>query len=145
MVIQAKPVIANQFWILRQGDEKVGNIEATHEGFQVKINNQVRHFKTMRMVKANMGINFEPITKSHAPKETAVYGFDTGCRAYNAMYEVKRHLPLFTKTRKSKSWYAAGWYAVKQNNTWRVQHNPKLITLQRYPYRGPFHNAKDAQ
>ena len=144
-MILAKPVIANQYWILRDGDEKVGNIEATTDGFQVRLNDTIQTFKTIRMVKNRIGIDFEPITKSPAPKETSVYGFDTGCRAYNAMYEVKRHLPLFTKTKKSKSWFAAGWYAVKQNNTWRVMRNPKLISLQRYPYRGPFHTAEDAE
>lgn len=145
MVIQAKPVIANQYWILRKDDEKIGNIEATTDGYQVRINDQVQTFKTIRMVKNRIGIDFETITKSPAPKETAVYGFDTGCRAYNVMYQVTTHLPLFTKTKKSKSWYAAGWYAVKQNNQWRVQRNPKLITLKRYTYRGPYHTAEDAR
>lgn len=144
-MIQAKPIIANQFWILRDGDEKVGNIEATTDGYQVKINNIVQTFKTIRMVKNRIGIDFESITKSPAPRATSVYGFDTGCRAYNAMYEVKRHLPLFTKTKKSKSWFAAGWYSIKQNNQWRSVRNPKLIALQRYPYRGPFHRAEDAE
>ena len=97
------------------------------------------------MVKSRVGIDFESITTSRAPKDTSVYGFDTGCRSYNAMYEVKQHLPLFTKTKKSKSWHAAGWYAVRQNNTWYVQQNPKLITLQRYEYRGPFHSEEDAK
>ena len=74
-----------------------------------------------------------------------MHGFDTGCAAYNGIYEVRRQLPLFTKTRKSKSWYAAGWYRVMQNRTWQVIRNPKLITLQRYPYHGPFHTDKEAQ
>lgn len=145
MIILAKPVIENQFWILRKGEEKIGNIEATNDGFEVKINDQVQKFKTIRMVKSRVGIDFESITTSRAPKDTSVYGFDTGCRSYNAMYEVKQHLPLFTKTKKSKSWHAAGWYAVRQNNTWYVQQNPKLITLQRYEYRGPFHSEEDAK
>ena len=40
MIILAKPVIENQFWILRKGEEKIGNIEATSDGFEVKINDR---------------------------------------------------------------------------------------------------------
>lgn len=145
MVIQAKPVVANQYWILRKGEEKVGNIEATNEGYQVKINDQIQHFKSIRLVKSRIGIDFESITKSRAPKETTVYGFDAGCKVYNAVYEVKRHLPLFTKTKKSKSWFAAGWYRVEQNKQWKIIKNPKLITLQRYIFHGPFHTREAAE
>lgn len=144
MVIQAKPVIDNQYWILRNNERKVGNIEATTDGYQVKINDQVQHFKSIRMVKNRIGIDFEPIAKSKTTKETSVYGFDAGCRVYNAVYEVKKHLPLFTKTKKSKSWFAAGWYRVQQNGQWKVLKNPKLITLQRYPFNGPFHTQESA-
>lgn len=144
MVIQAKPVVDNQYWILRNDEKKVGNIEATTDGYQVKINDQVQHFKSIRMVKNRIGIDFESITKSKVTKETSVYGFDAGCRVYNAVYEVKKHLPLFTKTKKSKSWFAAGWYRVEQNKQWKVIRNPKLITLQRYPFIGPFHTRESA-
>lgn len=68
MTILAKPIVANQFWILCQDEEKIGNIEATNEGFQVKINNQVQHFKTMRMVRNKINISFEPITKKSCTK-----------------------------------------------------------------------------
>jgi len=53
-------------------------------------------------------------------------------------------VPLFTKQAKSKSWFAAGWYAVRQHRSWRVVRNPKLIVLQRYQYNGPFHNKEQA-
>ena len=52
-------------------------------------------------------------------------------------------LPLYTKNRKSKSWFAAGWYSVKRGRKWRVVQDPKLIALQRYPYQGPFHNKDE--
>jgi len=74
-----------------------------------------------------------------------VHGYATGCRAYNPMWDVKHRLPLFTKEKKSKSWFAAGWYAVRQHRSWKVVRNPKLIVLERYQYQGPFHTAELAQ
>ena len=146
MVILAKPVKANQYWILRQGDEKVGNIEATGDGFTVKIRDNTQKFKTINMVKQRVGIDFETTRKktSESPKNE-VYGYPAGCRVYNPMFEVRQHLPLFTKNKKSKSWCAAGWYRIYLNRTWQVFQSPKLITLQRYKYQGPFMTQEEAQ
>jgi hypothetical protein len=134
-MIIAKPVVPDRFWILKQNDEKVGNIQATANGYTVKILDQVEIYKSVRTIKQRVGIDFEPAVKTNKKPQNQVHG----------IYEVRRQLPLFTKTRKSKSWYAAGWYKVMQNRTWRVVRNPKLITLQRYPYHGPFHSEQEAQ
>ena len=73
-----------------------------------------------------------------------VHGYETGCKAHNGMWNVQMKLPLFTKQAKSKSWFAAGWYNVKQHKTWKPVRNPKLIVLERYPYQGPFHTKEEA-
>ena len=138
MTIIAKPVIKNQFWILRDENEKIGNIEATIDGFKVKINNDVQKFKTINMVKQRTGINFESPTAKKTVVLDHVHGYPAGCKAYNPLYEIKLQLPLFTKTKKSKSWYASGYYRVKQGKRWEIVQSPKLITLKRYPYFGPF-------
>jgi hypothetical protein len=147
MTIIAKPVRKNQYWILRQGDKKVGNIEATDSGFTVKINNAIQMYKTINMVKQRAGIDFVSPAKvtTGSTKETTVYGYPAGCRIYNPIYEVKHHLPLFTKTKKSKSWFAAGWYSVCQGKKWQSMQSPKLITLQRYKYRGPYKTKEEAE
>ena len=143
-MIIAKPVVANQYWILQEGDHKVGNIQAGPEGYIVTLQNQVINYKTIPMVRRAVGIEFTPPEKKSRPVTDAVHGFPTGCRAHNGMWDVKKKLPLFTKLAKSKSWYAAGWYQVKQHRNWKVVHNPKLILLERYPYRGPFMSKEQA-
>lgn len=145
MTLIAKPVIANQYWILKQNDQKVGNIQASADGYVVKIQNEVSSYKTIPMVRRKTNIEFEPAEKISKPVTNQVHGFSTGCRAYNGMWNVQMKLPLFTKTTKSKSWFAAGWYLVKQHKNWRVSHNPKLIVLERYPYQGPFHSEEQAR
>ena len=72
-------------------------------------------------------------------------GYPSGSRVYNPVWDVQQGLPLFTKKRKSKSWFAAGWYQVRQRKTWAVTQSPKLITLERYDYQGPFYTQEEAK
>lgn len=145
MTIIAKPVVDKKFWILQQGDEKVGNIEATGAGFQVTINNQVQQFKTIRMAAQRANIHFESQIKPSKPDANSVHGYSASGRVHNPVWDVQRQLPLYTKTRKSKSWFAAGWYQLRRGRNWRVVQDPKLIALERYPYAGPFHTQEQAR
>lgn len=143
-MIIAKPVVPNQYWILKRDDAKIGNIQAGPNGFTVKILDHVDSFKTIPMVRKKINIEFEAPEKTSKPEAGQVHGYPTGCRTHNAMWDVKHRLPLFTKTAKSKSWFAAGWYRVKQHRNWKVMHNPKLILLERYAYQGPFYTKEKA-
>jgi hypothetical protein len=147
MTLIAKPVIDKQFWILQDGNEKVGNIEACAGGYQVKIHDQIAQFKTIRMAAQRVNITFEPQVQSvkHKVNVNQVHGYSTASRVHNPMWDVKMKLPIYTKTGKSKSWFAAGWYRVKKGRNWAVTQDPKLIVLQRYPYAGPFHTKPQAE
>lgn len=145
-MIVAKTVIPNQYWILRQGDIKVGNIEAGPDGFQIKINNVVQQYKSIKTLKQKVQIDFEPVEKKAAAVvDNEVNGFPTTGRPYNAIYDVKHQVPLWTREPRSKSWFAAGWYRVRTGRNWQVVQSPKLIVLQRYEYKGPFRNEAEAQ
>lgn len=144
MTLVAKPIIDKQFWILKQDNQKVGNIQASADGYHVTLRNQVVSYKTLPALKRRAKIEFEPATALRKATNDQVHGYNTGCRAYNGMWNVQMRVPLFTKQSKSKSWFAAGWYVVKQHRAWRVVHNPKLIVLERYAYQGPFYTKEDA-
>jgi hypothetical protein len=93
-------------------------------------------------------IQFEQVPKIKTKKQTTVtqvHGYQTAGRAHNAMWDLVHKLPVYTKTTKSKSWFAAGWYRVKKGRTWSVVQDPKLILLQRYNYSGPYHTQEQAQ
>jgi hypothetical protein len=142
-MIEAKPVIPNRYWILKQDNRKVGQIEADDSGVTVKIQNRVAGYKTIRMASREANIEFTKLS-SAKPVANQVHGFEVTGRVYNPVWDVKHRLPLFTRDTKSKSWYAAGWYMVKQHRAWKAVQNPKLITLQRYQYQGPFHSKEQA-
>jgi hypothetical protein len=139
-MILAKPVIANKYWILKENDQKIGVVEAGADGFTVRMYNDQQQFKTVKTIKNKTRIIFEePPAKKKVNKEHAVNGFATSTTPYNAIYDVQRRLPIFTKKKKSKSWFAAGHYQIEINGRWESQFCPKLILLQRYDYRGPAH------
>lgn len=145
MTLIAKPVIEKQFWILQDGNEKVGNIEACAGGYQVKLHNQVAQFKTIRMAAQRVNIEFESsATTINKATKNLVHGYPAAGRVHNPLWDVKMKLPIYTKTAKSKSWFAAGWYRVKKGRAWAVAQDPKLIVLQRYAYAGPFYTAQEA-
>jgi hypothetical protein len=146
MTLVAKPVIDKQFWILQDGDRKVGNIEACAGGYQVKIQNQTEQFRTIRMAAQRIDIQFESVNTitNNKSDKNLVHGYPASGRIHNPMWDIKMKLPVYTKTSKSKSWFAAGWYQVKKGRSWAVIQDPKLIVLQRYVYAGPFYNQEQA-
>jgi hypothetical protein len=140
MTLIAKPVVDKQYWILQDGTQKVGNVEACAGGYQVKIRNQISQFKTIQMAARHVNIEFEPAYKAPKPvtKVDQVHGYPVSGRVYNPMWDVLKQLPVYTQTSKSKSWIAAGWYRIKRGRTWHTVLAPKLLVIQRYPYQGPF-------
>ena len=145
MTIIAKPVVDNEYWILKQDDQKVGNIQAVDDGYQVTIANKIVNYKTIPMLCRRENVEFAPAATPSPQPANQVHGFAVQGRVFNALWNVQLRLPLFTKDTKSKSWFAAGWYNVCQNKKWQAVQSPKLITLQRYKYRGPFKTKDEAQ
>ena len=146
MTLIALPVVDKQYWILKENDRKVGNVEACAGGYQVKINNQVAQYKTIRMVEQRVNVHFEPAPKKlkSITPSNLVHGYPVAGRVHNPMWDIPQRLPIYTKTTKSKSWFAAGWYRVKKGRAWQVLQSPKLIMLQRYPYHGPYQTKEEA-
>jgi hypothetical protein len=143
-MIVAKPVIDKQFWILKKDDQKVGNIQATGTGYQITIDNKVASYKTIPMLCRREHIEIEKPVETKAVPKNIVHGFEVSGKVYNPLWNVQLKLPLFTRDTKSKSWFAAGWYRVKQHRKWKIIENPKLITLERYAYQGPFKTKEEA-
>ena len=78
-------------------------------------------------------------------KNHTVHGFPVKQKPWNILWDVRHHFPIYTKTSKSKSYYCAGYYLIKFNNGWVKSNCPKYITLNRYPFKGPFKSMAQAQ
>ena len=145
-MLLAKSVVPNQYWILRDNDRKVGNIEVIPNGVQVRINDQVEVFKNIRTLKQRVRIDWQNIEKTCGPRcDNEVYGYPTDSPAHNGIFNLKYQVPLWTREPRSKSWYAAGWFRIKHGRTWHIELCPKLIMLERYHYQGPFKTREQAE
>lgn len=142
-VIHAKPIVEGKFWIVEEDDKKVGVLKVTEQKkFVFSSKDTVTVFDNKKKLFEMFGQDFfiskkkEPIVENDQTKE--IHGYPTSTTPFNPMFDVKRHLPLFTKSNKSKSVYCGGYYIIKFDKGWVKSFCPKLITIERYQYEGPF-------
>lgn len=142
MEIKAKPVIDGKFWIIENGVTRVGTLQRDESNKFILVSNKQKSvFKDVKTIENQFGKNFfitAPAKKEN--QSTEIYGYPTNCIPHNPMYDIKRKLPLFTKSDASKSVYCAGYYAIRFDKGWVRSFCPKLITIQRYDHKGPFRN-----
>jgi len=134
----AKTIIKDQYWVVTDGEKKVGNVQANGTGFEVKLNGSLSQFTNVQDIRKKTKIRFEPL-KSNRTQVTLPYPeYPTTNKTYNNIFDLKKKLHLFTKTRKSKCYHAAGWFLIEQNSFKQAVFCPKYIFIQRYDYQGPF-------
>ena len=142
----AKPVVKNQFWIVTDGKEKVGNVLADGSGFEVKLNGAKSHYKNTTAIKRKTNIEFETVQKVNTSKHDLPFKvYPTTSNVYNSILDIKRKLHLFTTEPKSKCYHAAGWFNIQQGSEKETIFCPKYIFIQRYPYEGPFKTEFEAK
>jgi len=147
MEILAKE-LSDNFWILEENGVRTGILQQTEGGLTLTIKKQKTNFQNLSQLKKQYSIRFiagssEQPAESEA--EHAVNGYPTKLFPYNAVYDVQKKLPLFTKSQKSSSYYCAGYYIIKFNNNWAKAFCPKLITLHRYQFKGPYKTQVEMQ
>lgn len=147
MTLEAKPVIKNKFWVVEDQGHQVATIQATPEGVVFVKDNHREKFSNIKVLsnKYNIHVGKNSRQNPAVTHEYNIYGFPTGHKPHNGLYDVRRRLPFFTKTAKSKSFYCAGYYAIKINDEWTEQFCPKSIVVRRYPYFGPYRSSVEAQ
>ena len=141
----AKPVVKDQFWIVTDGTEKVGNVIADGSGFEVKLNGSKAHFKNTNSIQKQTNIEFQTIKVDRTKKEVPFNEYPTTKKVFNSILDIKRKIHLFTKTQKSKCFHAAGWYILFQGEEPIISFCPKYIFIQRYEYLGPYKTEDEAK
>ena len=142
----AKPVVKNKFWVVEEQGNKIATIQAVDDGTFVYVTNERRErFPTIKNLSKQYSIVFDkPKKKATVNTGNQIYGYPTSSKPYNELYDVVRKLPVYTKLSKSKSYYCAGYYVVNYDNHWVKEYCPKLITLNRYPFCGPYRSNDEA-
>lgn len=142
----AKPVVKNKYWIVEEGGNKVATIQAIEEGGYSYVHDAVREkFPSIKLISEKYNITFLKVDKKSKDKSSSVYGYPCSTKSFNEVYDVARKLPIYTKTQNSKSFFCAGHYLIKYNQSWVYEFCPKLITVNRYEFKGPYKSKEEAQ
>lgn len=141
----AKVLVPNKIWIVEDGGHKIGTLNKEKKGFSFYVKGQKIPFPTKDSIKSQFGEDVtnevEKIIKVTATKNNDandVYEYPCSSKPHHPVYNIKKKLPIYAKSNKSKSLYCAGYYVIQFRKGWVKSFCPKLITLERYPYRGPF-------
>jgi hypothetical protein len=140
MTTIAKPLIPNKSWLLERDGLKVGTLNKERSSYSILKNGNKIAIGTVKDVKEKLGVVFFDVVKSVKSETTeyAVYDFPCGSKPFGSVYDIRKRLPIYAKSTKSKSQYCAGHYVIKFRKGWVKSFCPKLITLDRYPFHGPF-------
>ena len=146
MTLLAKSIVKNKCWIVELDGHQVGTIMTNPRGVVYSHDQTREQFASLKLLsdKYNIVVDKAP-PKRIITEANSVHGFPCEHKPNNVLWDVKHRLPIYTKGTKSKSFFCAGYYIVKFNNGWVKSYCPKLITLNRYPYAGPYDTAEEMQ
>ncbi len=139
----AKPVVKDKFWIIEQLGQRIGTLQHDELGY-ILLKGSKERFTTKQDLLRKYTIKFmtkKELTKSSVISkkvENETHGFPCKGKPHNDMMDIKRGLPLYTKTENSKSYYCAGYYVIRFEKLWSPNYCPKLITLNKYDFIGPY-------
>ncbi len=141
----AKPIVKDQLWVVTNGQEKVGNVENTGQGYCVTLGNHQCNFDSTNTINKLVAIEFQRPSAKKLTQTPPYAVWPTSSKTYNNMFDVKRRLHVYTKIRKSKCYYVAGWFKLLINNEWQTIFCPKYIFVQRYKYLGPYNTEQELE
>ena len=147
----AKILIPEREWLIRNDKEKIGSITKVKKGYLVLRQGNAIPFNDLADIKSAIGIamfeeSIKKVKKDIAgPSEWAIYDFPCKSKPFEPLYNVHKKLPLYTKRAKSKSQHCAGHYIIKFRKGWVKSFCPKLITLERYPFMGPWKTEEESK
>jgi hypothetical protein len=144
----AKPRVDNKFWLLTQNGEKVGVMNRQGSKYVIRgTTNQSAEFSSKQMLLDSYPIRFLTNTKKATDSTELVYGFPVNVKeTFDKIYDVTRKLPMFTKKTGSTCWFGSGYYVIFFKKIgWTNSFCPKVITLDKYEFRGPFKDSVEAR
>lgn len=139
-MLRAKTIMPNKFWILENSEGNRQGTISQSDVVKVVINNVEKTYDNFDKACWDLAINVENPKVEEQPTGQAedVLGYPVKCAAFNPIWDIKRKLPVFTKTEKSRTLHAAGYYIVLFDTGWVQSFCPKVSTLEANKYKGPY-------
>lgn len=139
----SKVLVPGKEWLIQNQGIKIGSVSKEKKGFSFIRKGARIKFREVAEIEHQLGIelpndSLNPKLKNINTDNLIIYEYPCSSKPFDPVFNVKKRLPLFAKSAKSKSQYCAGYYVIKFRKGWVKSFCPKLITLERYPYHGPF-------
>jgi hypothetical protein len=144
MTIEAKPIVKNKYWIVEDNGRKIGTIQAAEDGVVLVQNDRRLKYPSIKVLGTAHNIRFVRGQRTQTKSVDSVYDYPCRGTPYNAIYDLRLKLPLYTTGNKSKSYYCAGYYLVNFGSQWVTEFSPKKIILTRNKFVGPFKSLSEA-
>jgi hypothetical protein len=160
MQLLAKNILPEKFWIIENFENaKLGTIQVAPAAVRVVLNGNKYIYSDFvsALEEHNISTSTDPIGKQDLAEaiEYHMDGYPTKDKPFNGVYDAKMGFNMYTKTEKSSCFYAAGYYIIRFDFAWAQAFSPKVMTLKRNEFRGPYkselemkeqlrlHNGKD--
>lgn len=139
--------ISDVAWLVHQGEHRLGILNKDiQQNFTYITGKEFVSFTDETEVLHHFGnVNLfdEQITTPAQVQDTYyIRGYEVDYPQPIALEEdnpdYSAQLPLYTKIAGSTVYYAAGYYCVNFEKGWKHAHGPKLATLEKYGFEGPF-------
>lgn len=146
--------ISDVAWLVHRGNERVGLLNKdVQEHFTFISGKEMVTFDDETQVRQHFGniTLFEEKINEPTQKQDAYYirGYEVDYPEPFALEEnhadYREDLPLYTKIEGGNVYYAAGYYCINFEKSWKYANGPKLSTLEKYGYEGPFRHQIDAR
>ena len=130
-----KTIKPNASWIItdNKDKDKLGSIVKTPQNrYEVRFNGLEKFYTKDKLIKSFGSQLFAPTpVKIQDANNNVVYDYPCDNHPYNKMFYVKHKLPIYTKERKSKSFYCAGYYLIRKKG-WTEEFCPKFGLIIEY-------------
>jgi hypothetical protein len=158
MSYSLKTIVDKKFWIIESDGQKCGTLrQIANEQYEVSYKNGKFQVTDKNKLQEEFGIDVETnvykvsnrVVETEVTRNTDerhvddVHGYPSASKSFNVVYDVRKKLPLYSKNEKSQSMHCAGYYVVKYENGWTRSFCPKLVTLDKYEFIGPFKMKDD--
>jgi len=140
MNLLAKNILPEKFWIIEdESNTKLGTIQVSPQRVKVVLDggNYIYADFDSALSSHDILTSTDPINEAKVNTHN-VNDYPAKDQPFNEMYDAIHGLPMYTKTEKSKCFYAAGYYIIHFNFAWAPAYCPKVITLNRNEFCGPY-------
>ena len=144
MTIKAKPILKNKFWIVEKDGERIGTLSKQEDKrYMYSCSTGTDYFTDIKAFNNYIGgLSFDKATISDGSKAVKeIHGFSKyPSTSYNVMYNVQKKLPFLLKVKKSRACMRSAITLSYFDKGWVRSFCPKLVTLEKYEYKGSFQN-----